>query len=520
MILPLNLEVNNKMSGVAGDFGPDADGDFAVAGRKMAWRDQTVNYKTIKLTDVKAGDDLSGATINFNPNNLPLFLNPDAGLSNFQWVVWSGTSGAGLNIHVAWNANSIQDGAMNYIYNVPSGDLTVPNWLEDTYTFPENSIVTDMYDLGGNRQTWDDVVAGCDPSGWNPSMATVRVRVAPVDTVDSVTKQDSPNLITSGGVWNDTHYIVVNAGGTKTLAQVAVGEDLSGVTLNFPGGTSDSPLGQINFSNGYYIGFRAADNISWGLCDSAGQLDEEWAVTGHMDEGTTYTFGTGFVVSAVDANNAGSNISQLITYEAPASEKIIDIPWLYNKLMGSVSAPQITSVELADLIADSGVTPGQMFYVTDATTQYQTGVPVLTIIKPDGTPEYLISQSELAAHSNYDLTMIREAVAKERAARITQYNEFITFKNSVLNHTLGTPVDIEASMTSGYTVDNELGGMIDGTGLNVLLTTWSIMKNGTSVDNGTVLNLGTEPFSFEVKNGDVITGIGITAVTFTPYVPA
>lgn len=141
-------------------------------------------YKTINLTDVKIGDDLSGATINFNPNNLPIFLNPNAGLSGFQWVIW--TPVGGININVAWNANSIQDGNLNYIYNVSTGDLTVPNWIADTYTFPsEGAIVTELRDLQGNRQNWDDVIVGIDPSGWSPTQATVNVRVNALTIGDS-----------------------------------------------------------------------------------------------------------------------------------------------------------------------------------------------------------------------------------------------------------------------------------------------------------------------------------------------
>lgn len=326
MIDPLNLEVKDKLSGVAGDFGPDADGDFAVEGRKMAWREQTVNYKMIKLTDVKVGDDLSGATINFNPNNLPMFLNPNAGLSNFQWVVWSGTSSAGLNIHVAWNANSIQDGAMNYIYNVPSGDLTIPNWLENTYTFPENSIVTEMYDLGGNRQTWDDVVAGCDPSGWNPSMATVRVRVAPVNTVDGVPVENSENLVTSGGVWGETHYRMSSGEEVKTLAEASIGEDMSGATLDFTsaiaGTLANTP--EITYANGSRLGL-STDNQTWALWGSDGsRISPELFVAGSARE-VNYTIPNGYVVSAISDNNTDSLFSQSIGYNSTAIAQIVTL---------------------------------------------------------------------------------------------------------------------------------------------------------------------------------------------------
>ena len=41
---PLNILVNDRLQGIAGDFGPDTDGDFAVEGRKLAWVD-TVDSK-------------------------------------------------------------------------------------------------------------------------------------------------------------------------------------------------------------------------------------------------------------------------------------------------------------------------------------------------------------------------------------------------------------------------------------------------------------------------------------------
>lgn len=322
----LNIAVDDAIHGVAGQFGPDTDGDFAVEGRKFAWKDQTVCHKVINLTEVEVGDDLSGATINFNPNNLPMFLNPNAGLSGFQWVVWSGTSGVGINIGVAWNANSIQNGALEYIYNVPSGDLTVPNWLMDTYTFPENTIVTEMYDLGGNRQNWDDVVAGCDPSGWNPSMATVRMRVAPVDTVDEVPAENSENLITSGGVWGETHYRMSSGEGAKTLAEASVGEDMSGVTLDFTsavaGTLANTP--EITFANGSRLGL-STDNQTWALWGSdSSRISPELFVAGSARE-VNYTIPDGHVVSAISDNNADSQFSQSIGYNSTAPAKVVTL---------------------------------------------------------------------------------------------------------------------------------------------------------------------------------------------------
>lgn len=322
MIQPLNLEVENKMSGVAGDFGPDGDGDFAVAGRKLSWKDQTVLYKVIKLTEVKVGDEL--VSINFNNHNLPMFLNPDAGLSGFQWVVWSGTSGAGINISVAWNANSIQDGNMNYIYNVPSGDLTIPNWLEDTCIFPENTIVTEMRDLGGNRQNWEDVVVGCDPSGWNPSMATVKVKVSPINTADNKSIENSGNLVTSDGIWNDTHYVVESTSTQKTLYDIKVGDDMSNITLTLPYlSVSTGGLPTIRFTNGTDIGFTDGTGVSWGI-NGTGETSGfwEWAVSGHITK-ESYTFGDGYIVQSIENMNDTANIPKLITFTTNSTKRVV-----------------------------------------------------------------------------------------------------------------------------------------------------------------------------------------------------
>ncbi len=133
------------------------------------------NDHTINLTDVKVGDDLSGATIHFNGNNLPLQLAPGAPLSYFQWVIETQV-GVGICINVAWDHNVIYDQSNVDIYNTPSGtDLTVANWITDTFTFPDGALVTNLRDLGGNRQSWNDVLEAMDPNGWLPSMATVDV---------------------------------------------------------------------------------------------------------------------------------------------------------------------------------------------------------------------------------------------------------------------------------------------------------------------------------------------------------
>lgn len=394
-------------------------------------------YKTINLTDVKIGDDLSGAIINFNPNNLPMFLNPNAGLSGFQWVIWSGTSGAGINISVAWNANSIQDGNLNYIYNVPSGDLTVPDWIQDTYTFPDNTIVTEMRDLGGNRQNWDDVVVGCDPSGWNPRMATVDIRVPSVNVgdetkvlnlvgtdlyingqeIDNVPIENSESLVRSGGVWSDTHYKVETESLQKTLYDIKVGDDISGVEMVFPNlAIATGGLPTINFTNGQHIGFRSSDNASWALWDTGDLLISEWAVTGHVTT-TIYTFGNGYVVSSIENMNDTANIPKLITYTPNTQIEIIDIENLYNnKVDKYYDLIQVTKTFEDLVVGDdlSGVTvtfpdPIDMTNITGSSTNSQiinftNGYYINLSINTVQTPAYfrLIDTNGQAAQNFYE----------------------------------------------------------------------------------------------------------------------
>lgn len=77
-------------------------------------------------------------------------------------------------------------------------------------------------------------------------------------------------------------------------------------------------------------------------------------------------------------------------------------------------------------------------------------------------------------------------------------------------------VDIEASQP--YTVTATLGGRVHYVGLNVLITTWALTVNDIAVRNGNLLGLGTTPGDYDVKNGDIVDSMGMTEITFTPYV--
>ncbi len=99
-------------------------------------------------------------------------------------------------------------------------------------------------------------------------------KLAPVNTVDKIPVENSENLITSGGVWGETHYRMSPGEEVKTLAEASVGEDMSGATLDFTsavaGTLANTP--EITFANGSRLGL-STDNQTWAL----------WALDGRYE---------------------------------------------------------------------------------------------------------------------------------------------------------------------------------------------------------------------------------------------
>ncbi len=129
----------------------------------------------------------------------------------------------------------------------------------------------------------------------------------------------------------------------------------------------------------------------------------------------------------------------------------------------------------------------------------------------NGDLDRVVLGAELDEHKALDAPMYQNYLAMNN--RLTALEERLD------NKTLGTPINIEtAAQGDGYTVANTLGGRIDFTGVNALVTTWALMVNGTVVLNGQLLGLLPSPGSYMVNDGDVVTCIGMSAITFTPYV--
>lgn len=96
--------------------------------------------------------------------------------------------------------------------------------------------------------------------------------------------------------------------------------------------------------------------------------------------------------------------------------------------------------------------------------------------------------------------------------------EMSNLKARMENKILDTANTVDIESSQPYTVTNELGGRVHYTGLNVLITTWALYVNDKAVRNGALLGLGTTQGDYDVNNGDIIDSVGMTALTFTPYI--
>ncbi len=103
----------------------------------------------------------------------------------------------------------------------------------------------------------------------------------------------------------------------------------------------------------------------------------------------------------------------------------------------------------------------------------------------------------------------------------TLVNDLMSAMQNKVKDTSNT-VNIEAQAQSGgYTVNSSLGGVIDCSAVNILLSFGDLMVNGKTVWSTQGLTLAiTAPIQHSevVKDGDVITCSGMSSITFTPYV--
>jgi hypothetical protein len=187
---------------------------------------------------------------------------------------------------------------------------------------------------------------------------------------------------------------------------------------------------------------------------------------------------------------------------------------------GATNVQSITTAELSAGILAGTLTPGTIVYVTDGTNQYTGQTGVYTIIKADGTPDAFVLESEFEAHRQTDLTRWQQVADMQ-----TQID---TLAAQLQNKTTAgqTPVDIlsYAKTDAGYTIESNMGGVIDYTLVSVLVSAGAIYVNGVKKISGDGLDLsiGGTNGTFVVNNGDVITcsSLGVSKLTFTPYVPA
>ncbi len=130
------------------------------------------------------------------------------------------------------------------------------------------------------------------------------------------------------------------------------------------------------------------------------------------------------------------------------------------------------------------------------------------------------------------LPAIAATLQSHRDHDMIRWQEFYDFKNQVLDLKAGiegkvldltATVDIEAAAqtATGYVVTNALGGRVAFTDTIVLLDLipGQVSVNGKLVWSGQALGIGAVSDWVDVNDTDVVTCLGITGITFTPYIP-
>lgn len=125
---------------------------------------------------------------------------------------------------------------------------------------------------------------------------------------------------------------------------------------------------------------------------------------------------------------------------------------------------------------------------------------------------------DLQTHIDLDLkkwgwvTSLRERVSDLEAG----------IQNKTLDRENGVDIAVLSTLPEGYLVNNALGGRIEFTAFNLLLSFGTVSLNGNEVwsSSGISLALSGISDSWEVENGDVITTTGLTQCIFYPYAPS
>ncbi len=142
----------------------------------------------------------------------------------------------------------------------------------------------------------------------------------------------------------DKYYDLIP--GTKTFADLVVGDDLSGVTVTFPdpidminltGSSTNSQL--VNFTNGYYINLSintVQTPAYFRLIDTNGQAAQNFYQNSKTPTVTSYTFPDGFVISSINTSDInqfyGGSWQTQITFDGIQIESEITIKWLYDQI--------------------------------------------------------------------------------------------------------------------------------------------------------------------------------------------
>jgi hypothetical protein len=172
---------------------------------------------------------------------------------------------------------------------------------------------------------------------------------------------------------------------------------------------------------------------------------------------------------------------------------------------------QVKEGDILSIIYWSNVEPTVAVPVVAGSFVRVTEIP-MTIVQ---SGEAYVIQPDFDLHRATDLTRWQN-VADLRAEVIALKAKI---ENKQLDYTVTSSI-VSAVEGGGYVVDNALGGVVNFTAAYLLLASGSLSINGAEVFSAQGLSLLVSNYSdsYEVVQGDIITGVNLDTVTFTPYV--
>lgn len=537
----LNISTSDAIFGDHGPLKIDQDGDFSLAGKKLAWMDnvtvmvddgsgtpQELTFSDL-WTMLNTGQ-IPTAIINGQPKTIQDIAEDLQGLASVSYMTLKG---------------SVADEAARLALTASPGDVYKQEDTGVMWVYSESGWI----DMGG---------AEIDLSGYatisqlnKKQAATTSDQEGLVLTggilpgtfgtigVDNNVTSDSNNLITSGAVANQ----IVNMTNTyqpKLVAGENITIDDSNVISAAGGGeiTETDPIALPKLNShietdayrwdDYYM-FKTQE-IQFDEIIQGRKLDIANAILNTAPNTTeTYSFdSTKQIILAVRFTNHDGLYTEIkygenLLFTSNGLQENVNFQWAESLAVNASNDLTITNATLIEII-DSNLDPDSIFLpelshsVTD--TQYQENVNTPVDVK---TGEQLVTATELSKHSDFDLTNISMLMQNMNSQMSDMRSQILALQASVSNKTLDTnnSANIESeAQGGGYTVSNALGGQITFESPLILLAGVGTMYvNGVSVwtNVGLTIGLGVTGDTIEVNNGDVITCSGMSSVIFTPY---